>query len=161
MGNGILARAAMAAGMLLTSATTIAADENILIVAGDVAANTLTIVQAPETGARVEITVTGEGNGGTGPWLRAFSIPGAGAPDGPALRSGRIEQSGLSHSVVLDVTGQANLFATRQTGSGHSIDGAITGVRNQASVSQAGHASVAQFRQSGARNSLRIRQGSW
>ncbi|PWJ14469.1 CsgG/HfaB family protein [Jannaschia seohaensis] len=103
---------------------------------GEVPANALTVVP-PET-------------------RNAADIPG-----GPTLQSGRLAQSGLDHSIALDVTGRSNLFAVRQTGQANSITGTIFGTRHQASIAQAGHASVVRFSQVGVGNSFRISQLSW
>ncbi|WP_298435335.1 hypothetical protein [uncultured Jannaschia sp.] len=78
-----------------------------------------------------------------------------------APAAGSVEQAGLSHSVVLDVTGQSNLFDIVQSGRGQSVTGAVTGAANRATITQTGQGQTVVFRQSGIGNELSVRQSSW
>ncbi|MFO6464336.1 curlin repeat-containing protein [Jannaschia sp. KMU-145] len=123
------------------------ANENVLIRHAAPEANTLRIVEAEAS----RVTVVTRRS-------RSAARPDIGAA-GPA--EGLIVQTGLSHSVVLDVAGQSNLFDIVQSGRGQSVTGAITGTANRAIIAQSGQGQTVVFRQTGAGNNLSVRQSSW
>ncbi|WP_099864390.1 hypothetical protein [Pararhizobium haloflavum] len=158
---------AVAGGLVLASLPALAADhwpqdrtQAANTVTLDIAGrgNVLTIEQANAgaagaAGNRLDLLVSGNGNGGAGEF--------AGAAAQMEMRPGVLQQNGAANSLELAVLGNDNLFAVRQSGAANALMAQISGHANQAVVSQAGQNNIAAFSQVGRGNIVSISQISW
>jgi hypothetical protein len=119
--------------------------------------NVLTIAQsaplAPSRGNLMDVSLSGDFNGGTGDFTGAALISG--------LTPGLLSQDGDGNRMSLVVMGSHNLFAMAQNGSANVIDGHISGVSNQTVVVQNGVGNHFSFSQSGIGNIISVSQTSW
>lgn len=119
--------------------------------------NVLTIAQAvplaPSDGNFMNVSLTGDFNGGTGDFTGAALTSG--------LTPGLLSQDGDGNHMSLAVMGSHNLFAMVQHGTANVIDGLISGVGNQAAVVQNGVGNHFSFSQSGIGNIINVSQTSW
>ena len=134
-----------------------ASEYNTLALNVDGSHNVLTIAQAapqaPSDGNLMDVSLTGNFNGGMGDFTGAALISG--------LTPGLLSQDGVGNRMSLTVMGSHNLFAMVQNGSANVIDGHISGVGNQAAVVQNGAGNHFSFSQSGIGNIINISQTSW
>jgi hypothetical protein len=113
------------------------------------------------TSNRAEVTITsslgfGDRNGGQNGFTH--SVP-------SGLTAGLLEQYGTSNSVTLNVSGNDNVFATKQDNSltvggtlKNTIVGTITGDDNEAAVIQVGNNNTTNFTQTGGGNFVSVSQ---
>lgn len=134
-----------------------ASEYNTLALNVDGSHNVLTIAQstplAPTGGNLMDISLTGDFNGGTGDFT--------GAALNSGLTPGLLSQEGDGNRMSLVVMGSHNLFAMVQNGSANVIDGHISGVGNQTAVVQNGVGNHFSFSQSGIGNIINVSQTSW
>jgi hypothetical protein len=153
----VTAGSAAAAGNNDISFSDPTSEYNTLALNVDGAHNVLTIAQAvplaPSDGNIMDVSLTGDFNGGAGAFTGAALTSG--------LTPGLLSQDGAGNRMALAVIGSHNLFAMVQHGSSNVIEGHISGVGNQAAVVQNGVGNHFSFSQSGIGNIINISQTSW
>nr|WP_319389047.1 hypothetical protein [uncultured Cohaesibacter sp.] len=121
--------------------------------------NSLSLTQDFALGAwgenLMDITIEGNNNGGANGSI--FS----GVTLKSGLQPGELIQEGFDNSMIVNVSGNSNLFSFLQNGAHNSLQASIEGTGNQAAVQQYGQNNHVSFSQMGSNNSINISQRSF